>query len=113
MMRLKKDFVSSSLHDSSFSCSRFTASATVLRTLLPSGIVTRPPPHSTLGTNGLMAKQLSILRTESTMQLRGLAVTAQQSADLQRYSQLDGRLVPEGQRGPAPQHGDHDAQTAL
>lgn len=108
-MRLKKDFVSSSLQSSSFSCSRFTVSATDLRTLLPSGIVTWPPPTSTLGMNGVMGKQLSILWAKNIMWLHWLTLTTKQFLNSQCYSQLDGRLVPHRQHGTATQHSDHNA----
>lgn len=112
-MRLKKDFVSSSLHSSSFSCSRCAVSATVLRTLLPSGITIGSTPKLTFGINEVIARLLSILRSERTR----CSFTAWQ-ADVHfltwcRYLQFDRQLIPERQHGDTTQYSIHNSQTAL
>jgi hypothetical protein len=95
-IRLKKDFVSSSLQSNSFSCSRFKVSAIVLRTLLPSGIVTCPTPKSTLGMNGVLARQLSILQ-EKNMQLHKKTdwLADEQLLTSPCYLQFDRWLIPQ------------------
>lgn len=114
-MRLKKDLVSSSLQSSSFSCSRFIVSATCFRTLLPSGIVTFLAPTSRLGTNGVIARLLSILQGRKIkLQWYSLYwLTEDQFLRPCCHSQLYRWLIPQRQHWAATQHSNHNDQTAL
>lgn len=118
-MRLKKDLVSSSLHSSSFSCSRCAVSATVLRTLLPSGITIGSTPKLIFGINEVIARLLSILQSERTWwsERTWCSFTAWHSDEHFLtwccYSQFDRQLIPQRQHGDTTQHSIHNSETAL
>ena len=105
--------VSSSLHSSSFSCSLCAVSATILRTLLPSGIMIGSIPKLTFGINEVISRLHSILQSERTR----CSFTAWQADEHFLtwccYSQFDRQLIPQRQHGDTTQYSIHNSQTAL
>jgi len=112
-MRLKKDLVSSSLHSSSFSCSRCAVSATILRTLLPSGITIGSIPKLTFGINEVIARLLSILRSERIRCSFTVWQADEHFLTWCCYSQFYRQLIPQRQHGDTTQYSIHNSQTAL